>query len=111
MASAAMIARKYDLPVIPIHIHASNSALFYILDLIHPTLRDITLFHETLNKDQQPFRITVGAPIPAASLPRNSEDGIALLRREPLMLGVDPTGSVEVRPRWYVARKATAQVY
>lgn len=106
MASAAMIARKYDLPVIPIHIHASNSALFYILDLIHPTLRDITLFHETLNKDQQSFQITVGAPIPAATLPRNSEDGIALLRHKTLSLGTDPAGRVEVRPHWYGGLKA-----
>ena len=39
MASAAMIARKFDLPVIPLNIRARNSALFYLFDLIHPTLR------------------------------------------------------------------------
>ena len=87
MASAAMLARKFDLPVIPVHIQARNSALFYLFDLIHPTLRDITLFHETLNKDRQPFEITVGEPISAASMPRNSEDGIAMLRRATLALG------------------------
>ena len=59
-----MLARKFDLPVVPIHIRARNSALFYLFDAIHPTLRDITLFHETLNKTRQPFRIRVGAPIP-----------------------------------------------
>lgn len=100
MASAAMIARKYDLPVIPIHIEARNSALFYLLDLIHPTLRDITLFHETLNKDTQPFRISVGAPIPAQALPKNSEDGIKMLREATLGLAEDPQGRVVVRPRW-----------
>ena len=100
MASAAMIARKYDLPVIPVHIEARNSTLFYLLDLIHPTLRDITLFHETLNKNTQPFRIRVGEPIPAAHLPRNSEDGIAMLRDATLRLASDPQGRVVVRPRW-----------
>ena len=49
-----------DLPVIPVNIRARNSALFYLFDFIHPTLRDITLFHETLNKHRQPYRITVG---------------------------------------------------
>ncbi|MGZ2257972.1 lysophospholipid acyltransferase family protein [Roseobacter sp. A03A-229] len=107
MPSAAMIARKYDLPVIPIHIKARNSALFYMLDLIHPTLRDITLFHETLNKDHQPFRIRIGAPIAARSLPKNSDEGIAMLRDATLSLGEDPAGSVSMvssfrdRQRWF----------
>ncbi len=87
MASAAMLARKFDLPVIPVNIQARNSALFYLFDFIHPTLRDITLFHETLNKARQPFKITVGEPISAAAIPQNSEDGIAMLRKATLALG------------------------
>lgn len=87
MASAAMLARKFDLPVIPVNIQARNSALFYLFDFIHPTLRDITLFHETLNKARQPFKVTVGEPISAASIPQNSEDGIAMLRKATLALG------------------------
>ena len=50
MASGAMMARRFNLPVVPLHITARNSALFYLFDRIHPTLRDITLFHEVLNK-------------------------------------------------------------
>ncbi len=87
MASAAMLARKFDVPVIPINIQARNSVLFYLFDLMHPTLRDITLFHETLNKAKQPFTVTVGEPISAASMPKNSEDGIAMLRKATLALG------------------------
>ncbi|WP_086052984.1 lysophospholipid acyltransferase family protein [Pseudoruegeria sp. SK021] len=87
MASAAMIARKFDLDVIPVNIRARNSVLFYLFDLIHPTLRDITLFHETLNKHKQPFRITVGDPIPASALPSRSDEGIDMLRKATLALG------------------------
>ena len=87
MASAAMLARKFDLPVVPVNIQARNSALFYLFDLIHPTLRDITLFHETLNKARQPYKVTVGEPISAGSIPRNSEEGIAMLRKATLALG------------------------
>ena len=87
MASAAMIARKFDVPVIPVNIRARNSVLFYLFDLMHPTLRDITLFHETLNKARQPYRINVGAPIPARALPARSEDGIEALREATLRLG------------------------
>ncbi|MBF9032001.1 glycerol acyltransferase [Rhodobacterales bacterium HKCCE3408] len=86
MSSAAMIARRYDLPVVPVHIRARNSALFYLFDAIHPTLRDITLFYETLNKARQPFRIRVGRPLAGGSLPADPEAGIAELRRAVLRL-------------------------
>lgn len=87
MASAAMIARKFEVPVIPLNIRARNSVLFYLFDLLHPTLRDITLFHETLNKGRQPYRLTLGAPIQPASLPKDDETGIEMLRRATLGLG------------------------
>lgn len=87
MPSAAMLARKFKLPVIPVNIRARNSVLFYLFDLLHPTLRDITLFHETLNKARQPFRVTVGEPISPSALPETSEDGIEMLRRATLALG------------------------
>ncbi len=80
MASAAMIARKFDVPIVPLHIRARNSLLFYLLDAIHPTLRDVTLFNEVLNKARQPYRITFGHPIAPSSLPRNGDEAIALLR-------------------------------
>jgi putative hemolysin len=104
MASAAMIARKFDLPVIPLNIRARNSVLFYLFDLIHPTLRDITLFHETLNKDRQPFRITIGEPISPKALPERSDEAIEVLRRETLALGgrYAPTVSIldMMRIKW-----------
>lgn len=87
MASAAMIARKFKMPVIPVNIRARNSALFYLLDLLHPTLRDVTLFHETLNKARQPYVVTIGEEISPASLPASSEEGIEMLRRATLALG------------------------
>jgi putative hemolysin len=90
MASAASIARKFDLPVIPVHLSACNSALFYAFDLIHPSLRDITLFHETLNKGHAPYRVTIGAPIPAAALPECSDKAIAQLRAATLSLAPQP---------------------
>lgn len=102
MASAAMIARKFDLPVIPVNIRARNSALFYLFDFLHPSLRDITLFYETLNKDRQPYRVTVGEPISPRALPQKSEEGIELLRRATLALGGEyaPTVSLVQNTRW-----------
>lgn len=87
MTSAATLARKFDLPIVPVNIKARNSSTFYVFDLLHPTLRDITLFHETLNKGHQPFRITVGRPLLPGSLPREPDVATDAIRRATLMSG------------------------
>ena len=88
MASAAMFAKKkFELHVILVNIQARNSALFYIFDAIHPTMRDVTLFHQTLNKTKQRFEITAGPPIAAATLPKKSDEPIVILRQKTLALG------------------------
>jgi putative hemolysin len=87
MASGATMARKFNLPVVPLHIRARNSALFYLFDRIHPTLRDITLFHEVLNKGRQPYRLTLGPVIEPEALPANSAEAIEILRARTLELG------------------------
>ena len=76
MASAAILAKKYKLPVIPVHIKARNSLLFYVLDAIHPTLRDVTLFYETLNKHKFRFRVTFGKPISPDRLDEDPQNAI-----------------------------------
>jgi putative hemolysin len=96
MPSAAMIARKFGLPVVPLHVRARNSALFYLFDALHPTLRDITLFHETLNKYRQPYRIRAGKPLDGAALPRDAHAGITVLREATLRLGDDRTGEIRL---------------
>ena len=100
MASGAMMARKFNLPVVPLHIRARNSVLFYLFDKIHPTLRDITLFHEVLNKTHQPYRITLGAPIDPAALPVDSAQAIEVLREKTLELGGHKPQTVLTAPRY-----------
>jgi putative hemolysin len=87
MASGAMMARRFNLPVVPLHITARNSALFYLFDRIHPTLRDITLFHEVLNKTRQRYRLSLGPVIEPETLPANSGEAIEVLRARTLELG------------------------
>ncbi len=86
IASTAMLARKFDVPIIPVHISAWNSALFYLFDFIHPSLGDIALFHETLNKGRQRYLVSVGAPISPTTLPSNSGQAIKLLQEACLSL-------------------------
>ena len=59
-SSAVGMARKYNLPVLPIHMTARNSGLFYWFARLADELRDMTVFHELLNKRNGRFDITVG---------------------------------------------------
>ena len=66
--TAASLARKYDAPVVPIHVSGPYSRLFHWFDRFSQELRDITLFHELLNKRKKPFALKVGKPIPPSRL-------------------------------------------
>jgi putative hemolysin len=61
--SAVSIARKYAAPVLPIHLSGPWSTLFHLFHRVSPELRDVTLFHELLNKQGREFTLTVGQPI------------------------------------------------
>lgn len=66
--TAVSLARKYEAPVIPIHVAGPNSWLFHFFNRFSGELRDVTLFHEMLNKRGKPFDLTVGKPIPVERL-------------------------------------------
>lgn len=66
--TAASLARKYAAPIVPIHVAGPTSHLFHLFDRLSPELRDVTLFHEMLNKTGKPFTLTVGTTIAPSSL-------------------------------------------
>ena len=66
--TAASLARKYGAPIVPVHVSGPYSRLFHAFDRVSQELRDITLFHELLNKRKQPFHLKVGKPVPPSRL-------------------------------------------
>jgi len=66
--TAASMARKYAAPVVPIHVAGPTSKLFHLFDRVSKELRDITLFHELLNKRKKAFHLKVGKPVPPSRL-------------------------------------------
>lgn len=68
MSTAVSLARRHACPVVPMHLDGPYAALFHFFDRFSKELRDITLFHELLNKRGKLFRLTVGAPIPPEAL-------------------------------------------
>ena len=61
--SAFSVARKYDAPIVPMHLTGPWSTLFHFFDRFSGELRDITLFHELLNKRGKTFTLTIGRPV------------------------------------------------
>ncbi len=70
--TAISLARKYGAPILPLHVAGPPSTLFNLLDPISLELRDITLFHELLNKRGKAFTVTFGSPIPAEAIEDDS---------------------------------------
>jgi putative hemolysin len=68
MPSAVSIARKYEAPVLPLHVAGPWSTLFHAFHGVSTELRDMTLFHELLNKRGREFSLTAGPLIPPNAL-------------------------------------------
>lgn len=62
-STAIALARKKSAPIIPLHVGARNSHLYYLFAKTNAELRDITLFHELLNKKHARFDLNFGPPI------------------------------------------------
>jgi putative hemolysin len=64
MPTAASLARKYALPIVPVHMSGPFAFWFHTFSRFSAELRDITLFHELLNKQGKTYRLTFGPLIP-----------------------------------------------
>ena len=60
---AMKMIKKARIPVVPVYFQGSNSRLFHLLGLIHPTLRTVRLPAEVFNKKHKKIRIRIGNPI------------------------------------------------
>ena len=80
MSSAVSLARKYEAPVLPVHVAGPYSAMFHFFHGFSGELRDITLFHELLNKHGRPFDLTAGPLISPEALDGDPVEVTARLR-------------------------------
>lgn len=91
MSSAMSIARRYEAPVAPVHMTGPWSTLFHAFDQVSQELRDITLFHELLNKRGGRFTLTIGPLVPPGRLGADAEaDAMALKAYVEQVLPADP---------------------
>lgn len=72
MPTAISVAQKYAAPIVPVHVAGPWSTLFHFFNGFSPELRDITLFHELLNKKGRRFELVFGRAIPPERLEGDS---------------------------------------
>jgi putative hemolysin len=78
MPTAASLARKYKLPVVPVNMSGPFAFWFHTFAKFSAELRDITLFHELLNKQGKTYTLTFGPLIPAEHV---SGDSTSVIRK------------------------------
>lgn len=79
--SAVSLARKHNAPIIPIWVDGPYPFFFHSFDRVSKELRDITLFHELLNKKGKLFTLKVGPPISPERLAGAAEEVTLRLKR------------------------------
>lgn len=89
--TALSIARKYDAPIAPVYLAGPWSGMFHFFNRFSRELRDVTVFHELLNKRGGEYRMTVGPLIAAEAVPADAAD--ATLRLKAYIETLLPTDS------------------
>lgn len=79
--TAVSLARKQKAPVVPLNVKARNSQLYYLFSKLNGELRDITLFHELLNKKRAVFDMTFGPEIAPEALSGDSGELTEALKK------------------------------
>ena len=79
-SSAFSVARKYEAAVLPMHLSGPWPMLFHFFHDFSTELRDMTLFHELLNKRGKTFRLTIGYPIAPGALPLDAGEAAHAVR-------------------------------
>ncbi len=93
-AAAVGLARRFDVPIVPMRILARNSALFYIFSQLGRELRDITLFHELIDKRRRTFELRLAAALDRDELDGEPSEVVARLQRF-VETGLSDRGSLQ----------------
>lgn len=82
LVSAVSFARKFNYPILPCHVSARMTMLYYFFHNVSEAFRDMTLFHELLKKRDYHYRLTFGDMLDArADLPEEPMVATRMLQR------------------------------
>lgn len=69
-----VLSRRTKAPIIPIHITARNSAIFYLLGIVNPLFRSAMMVRELMNKKNKLYKFAIGNEIPSSYIDKFSGD-------------------------------------
>ncbi len=97
------LSRKFNAPILPLHISGQNSWLYYMFGKISRELRDMTVFYEILNKERTTYKLTFGPLIDPVRIPNEPHTAISKLQAYvedvlPSLHQPRPTGSAVLSP-------------
>lgn len=72
--TAVSLAVKYKAPLVPVHVSGPHSFWFHAFNRVSKELRDVTLFHELLNKAGKRFDLTLGPAIDGSAVNLEASD-------------------------------------
>lgn len=75
------LAKKAKCPILPIHIKAYNSLLFYSASMLYKPLGTMLLVNEMFNKKNQALKFSVGSPIAYQAITKSDDDNRELAKR------------------------------
>ncbi len=58
------LSQKYNAPILPIHVRARHSTLYYLVALLNKNFSTFLLPHESLKQRSKRIRVTIGTPLP-----------------------------------------------
>ncbi len=95
------LALKYQFPIIPMHISAHNSWVYYVLYFLNQELRDMTLFRELFNKTNHHYRISIAAQLDPVELVESHGNDLEQIteRLRKFVAEEMPLGAREFRPK------------
>lgn len=79
-SSMVGLADRYNAPIVPMRIDARNSAMFYAFSWLSNELRDVTMFHELLNKRGARYRVSIARPLTVDQLPEDNAEATSCLQ-------------------------------
>ena len=74
------LAKKYNFPLIPVHVEGRNSWFFYFASCVNKQLRDVSQLNELFNKRDKNISIKIGKPVNIDLLNDKSDIAINQLR-------------------------------
>ena len=80
MPTAVSFHRRFKAPIVPMHITARNSWMFYFFNRFSTEMRDVSVFKEIVNKKDKPYKLVIGEPIQPDEIPGDDEEATRILQ-------------------------------